>query len=94
MAGNKIDISSLMDTIVEKTISGLDKGYIEEPETHVVEARSSLKEAKEHLLAYVEFIDQKRDNAKKVEDFVDPIVSKESALYAVSTIDDMVLELM
>ena len=94
MTGNNIDISSLMKTIVEKTIDGLDKGYTEEPETHIVDARNSLKEAKEHLLAYVDGVESKRDDAKKLEDFEDPIVSKESALYAVSTIDDMVLELM
>ena len=94
MTRNTIDISKLMDSLIEKTIDGLDRGYADEPETHIVDAKRSLKEAKNHLVAYVKYLDQRADKADEPEDFGDPIVSRENTLYAISTIDDMILELM
>ena len=89
-----LDTQKIIDQLVESTIKGLDKGYKQKPETYIVDARNSLSYAKKHLIDYVEALDIQRDTASDIEDFADPIVSKESALYAVSVIDDMKLELM
>ena len=94
MTGKILDVSAVMDSIVHKTIEGLDKGYTEQPETYIADTRKSLLQAKKHLKDYVYFIENRADMADKPEDFGDPVVSKENALYAISTIDDMVVELM